>query len=147
MFDLERSITDWRRQMLTAGIKSPVPLEELESHLRDEMEQQRNTGLDAQQAFEVAARRMGPAFELKSEFQKSQPNKNMKHKLINVLVILAVLAIGMGLILPGIAQWRAHETFTSFSIAMPLIGVAIFAFGIARAAIAIFGSLSKGRKT
>jgi hypothetical protein len=39
MFDLEQSIATWRRQMLDAGIKAPVPLEELESHLRDDIEQ------------------------------------------------------------------------------------------------------------
>ena len=40
MLDLEQSIAEWRRQMLAAGLKTPVPLEELESHLRDEIEQQ-----------------------------------------------------------------------------------------------------------
>ena len=40
MFDLEQSIADLRRQMLAAGIKTPVPLEELEIHLREEIEQQ-----------------------------------------------------------------------------------------------------------
>ena len=29
-------MTDWRRQMIAAGIKTPVPLEELEIHLREE---------------------------------------------------------------------------------------------------------------
>jgi len=38
MFELEKSIADWRRQMLAAGIKSPLPLEELEIHLREEIE-------------------------------------------------------------------------------------------------------------
>jgi len=37
MFDLEQAIIAWRQQMLAAGIKSPVPLEELENHLRDEI--------------------------------------------------------------------------------------------------------------
>ena len=45
MFDLEKAIADWRRQMLAAGIKTPVPLEELESHLREEIEQQMKSGL------------------------------------------------------------------------------------------------------
>ena len=44
MFDLEKSIADWRTQMLAAGIKSPVPLEELESHLREEITQQTKSG-------------------------------------------------------------------------------------------------------
>jgi len=40
MFDLEQSVSDWRRQMLAAGIRTPVPLDELETHLREDIEQQ-----------------------------------------------------------------------------------------------------------
>jgi|SRR5437867_1623996 len=32
---LEKAIAEWRRQMLAAGVKTPVPLDELGSHLRD----------------------------------------------------------------------------------------------------------------
>ena len=71
MFDLEQSIADWRKQMLAAGIKTPVPLEELESHLRDDVEQQIQSGLDAQQAFENSVQRIGHAYKLKSEFRKT----------------------------------------------------------------------------
>jgi hypothetical protein len=39
MFDLEKSIPEWRQKMFAAGI-SAVALEELESHLREEIEQQ-----------------------------------------------------------------------------------------------------------
>ena len=38
--------------MLAAGIKTPVPLEELESHLREEIEQQTKLGLSEAEAFE-----------------------------------------------------------------------------------------------
>jgi hypothetical protein len=71
MFDLDQAIAEWRRQMLAAGIKSPVPLEELESHLRDHVEQQVRLGIDPQQAFNTAARQIGYANELKSEFKKT----------------------------------------------------------------------------
>lgn len=37
MFNLEQSIADWRRQMLATGIKTPAPLDELESHLREDI--------------------------------------------------------------------------------------------------------------
>jgi len=42
MFDLEEKIAEWRRQMLVAGIKTPAPLDELEGHLREEIELQIN---------------------------------------------------------------------------------------------------------
>jgi hypothetical protein len=71
MFNLDTAITEWRQQMLAAGIKTPVPLEELESHLRDDIEQQMQSGLNAQQAFETAVQRIGCANEIKSEFKKA----------------------------------------------------------------------------
>ena len=48
MFNLEKEISEWRQQMLAAGVKSPVPLEELESHLREDIEQQVQSGLSEQ---------------------------------------------------------------------------------------------------
>jgi hypothetical protein len=73
MFDLEQSISDWRLQMLAAGIKTPVPLEELESHLREEIERQIKSGLslNEQEAFNFAVRKIGQAEKLKMEFQKA----------------------------------------------------------------------------
>jgi hypothetical protein len=71
MFDLEQSIAAWRKQMLAAGIKTPVPLEELESHLRDDVEQQMQAGLNAPQAFANSVRRLGHAGKLKGEFKKT----------------------------------------------------------------------------
>jgi hypothetical protein len=74
MSDLEKSITEWREQMLAAGIKTPVPLDELENHLREEIERQMKSGLNEQTALEIAIQTIGQANTLKLEFGK---NKNM----------------------------------------------------------------------
>lgn len=83
MFNLEQSIAEWRRRMLAAGIKTPVPLEELESHLREDIEQRMKSGSNAQQAFEAAVQQLGHANEIKSEFKKGcrtkwNPKRNPK---------------------------------------------------------------------
>jgi leader peptidase (prepilin peptidase) / N-methyltransferase len=70
MFNLEHSIADWRIRMLAAGIQTPVPLEELEIHLREEIGRQMKSGSNIQQAFESAVQRIGQAKTLKSEFAK-----------------------------------------------------------------------------
>ena len=44
MLDLDQAIAEWRKQMLAAGIKTPVPLEELDIHLREDIEQQMKSG-------------------------------------------------------------------------------------------------------
>lgn len=78
MFNLERSIADWRQQMLAAGIAKPVPLEELEIHLREEIERQMKSGLDKQAAFQAAVQRIGKANMLNNEFEKVDGIKELR---------------------------------------------------------------------
>ncbi len=75
MSDLEQSIAEWRRQMLAAGIKTPVPLEELETHLREEIERQTESGLSETEAFKVSMQKIGPAQAVKNEFRKVEAIK------------------------------------------------------------------------
>src|SRR5438045_1153050 len=89
MFNLEQSIAEWRRQMLAAGIKTPVPLEELESHLREDIEQQTRSGATPEQAFSVAARRIGKASSLKQEFDKAEDSKVRRRKLLRIGSVFA----------------------------------------------------------
>jgi hypothetical protein len=70
MFNLEQSIAEWRQQMLGAGIRTPVPLEELEIHLREETERQAKSGLSEKSAFKSAVEKIGRPDKLKTEFRK-----------------------------------------------------------------------------
>jgi hypothetical protein len=95
MFDLEEKISEWRTQMLAAGIKTPVPLEELEAHLREEIERQMKSGKNAQRAFEIAVLEIGKANMLKNEFQKTNP-----------LTIERIMSVGAGIptVFVGLSQ-------------------------------------------
>ena len=77
MFDLEQSIADWRKQMLAAGIKAPVPLEELEIHLREEIKRQTGTGLSETEAFKTSVQKIGPDRLFKTNSRKSKPSKKI----------------------------------------------------------------------
>ncbi|MGA9778775.1 MAG: hypothetical protein WBS33_10950 [Verrucomicrobiia bacterium] len=136
MFDLEQSIADWRRQMFAAGIKTPVPLDELENHLREEIERQMKSGLGAQQAFATAAERIGQANMLKKEFKKVE-RKHMKRVLIISAGVIGVLA-GMAFVMPAVAQYRHEGAMTLNETCLLLLGfgltlgggcVAVFTFG------------------
>jgi hypothetical protein len=70
MFNLEQAIADWRQQMLAAGFQTPAPLEELEAHLREEIERQTKMGLNPQDAFSSAVQELGPAHTVQNEFMK-----------------------------------------------------------------------------
>jgi hypothetical protein len=71
MFDLEESIAGWRKQMLADGIQTPVPMEELESHLREDVEEQVRSGVTAQQAFEMTVQKIGQGEALRNEFARA----------------------------------------------------------------------------
>jgi hypothetical protein len=87
MFDLEKSISDWRRQMQSAGIKSPVPLDELEIHLREDVERQTKSGRSEADAFDSAVGEMGEARALKCEFKKA--GGTLHERAIQALLTLA----------------------------------------------------------
>ena len=70
MFDLDQAISEWRRQMAAGGIKMPDVLDELESHLREEVEQQVRSGFGQKEAFDIAVQQIGEGKTLKQEFRK-----------------------------------------------------------------------------
>jgi len=70
MFNLEHAIAEWRQEMTEIGIKDEEYLNELESHLRDQVEQLIARGLTAEHAFKKAAEQIGSARLLKDEFSK-----------------------------------------------------------------------------
>jgi hypothetical protein len=80
MSDLEQAISNWRTHLLVAGIKTPVPLKELESHLREEIERQMKSGTSPQQAFENSVQQIGCAGELKTEFNKTRDAKCVRRR-------------------------------------------------------------------
>jgi hypothetical protein len=70
MFKLEKAINGWRREMQSRGIKGAETLDELESHLRDDLEEQVRSGMQIQQAFDMARAHFGKTGSLETEFEK-----------------------------------------------------------------------------
>ena len=91
MFDLEQSIADWRQQMLAAGIQTPAPLDELESHLRDDIAEQKKSGMSEPMAFEAAVQRIGRADEIKAEFQQAEAKARRQRVLARVVLAYALV--------------------------------------------------------
>ena len=128
MFNLEQAIAGWRRQMLAAGIKTPTPLEELESHLREAIEQQMKSGIHAQQAFEAAGGQIGRAGALNNEFKKNE-RTTMTRTLIILLGIFGVL-FGPAIFLPALALYR-HQAILDSRVMIPMaIGATITLIGL-----------------
>jgi hypothetical protein len=123
MFNLDKSIEEWRRQMLAVGIKTPVPLEELESHLREEIAWLMKSGLNAQKAFEISASRMGQPEILKSEFKKVE-RTSMKKISIFALLVGAVIVLRILTHQPDASHLRRNE-----QVGWLITGSAILLFG------------------
>src|SRR5258708_36856405 len=70
MVDLEPSSTEWRRQMLAAGLKTGRRLDELESHLREEISALKSAGASEAVAFEQAVACLGSPHSVYTEFNK-----------------------------------------------------------------------------
>jgi len=107
MFNLDLAIADWRRKMISAGIKSSDVLDELENHLREDVERRIRAGADASRVFEVAVARFGEPGALKWEFDraKKQQRKYMKRGVMIGGGIVGVM-VGMALVMPALAQYR-----------------------------------------
>jgi len=96
MFNLDHAITEWRRQMTAGGIKAPSVLDELESHVREDVDRQMRSGVDTEKAFQSAVQKIGPASALKNEFKKSTVATIAEISMIAVAVLFVAFGIFLG---------------------------------------------------
>jgi hypothetical protein len=123
MLNLEQSIADWRKQMLAAGIKTPVPLEELEIHLREEIERQMKSGLNEQKAFEISIQKIGQPKALNGEFKKSE--RTFMKQIVKIGAGIIGVLVGMAFIMPAAAQCRHEGVMTKDDVVLYTFGMAI----------------------
>ena len=82
MFDLNESITGWRTRLANDENYAAADLDELESHLREEVDRLRESGLSGEEAFWVASRRLGNAESLSAEFAKVNGGRVWANRLL-----------------------------------------------------------------
>src|SRR6185436_2074344 len=70
MFDLEREMADWRRSMSARLPHHREALDELESHLRDAVQQRTAAGATPHEAWTAALARLGSADTIAAEYGK-----------------------------------------------------------------------------
>lgn len=97
MFNLEQSIAEWRQHMLAAGINKPALVDELESHLRDEIIRLTKSGLAPANAFAAGVEQIGNAILLEKEFKKiSGPSILLERLMIAVAAIFLGFIVFLG---------------------------------------------------
>ena len=122
MFDLEQAISNWRTHMLVAGIKTPVPLDELENHLREEIERQTKSGLSETEAFKAAVQQIGAAQVIQNEFRKVEAIKEDRRW--QLVQIMLVVFTGLFPILFASAGFSKHGVFWEMTPGQRIAAVA-----------------------
>ena len=114
MPNIEESIRKWRQQMLAAGIQMPVPLEELEIHLREEIERLARSGVAEDEAFHSAVQRIGSANALRNEFENAViTSKGRRWKWFENFFLLT--SLGMPLLVGALAFFVQNGGFSEMT--------------------------------
>lgn len=134
MFDLDREIDSWCRQVLGARCVNTAGMDELVDHVYCEVERARSEGMDDAAAFAAATSRLGEPEELAREYRKNygpvarlfqkllrleyQPEYRLHYRLFighSVIWALAIIAAAL------IANSQDLQQATSFTITLFLI--------------------------
>ena len=124
MLNLEENIAAWRQHLLAAGINAPAVLDELESHLREDMERQTRSGSDARQAFEIAAQRIGEAHVLRTEFEKASETPAALRKLMG---FICVFFLGFISLLSGFTFYKMEMSLGEQIVAFAAVAFCLLA--------------------
>lgn len=116
-FDLNQAIQRWRENLGQFPAFGSESLFELETHLRDSIAVLRQKGLSDEEAFLVAAKRLGPSTTLETEFAKQNVKLVWLDRVLWILVGVQLLSLANGLShlvgllfnvgLPGLNSWLA----------------------------------------
>ena len=88
MSDIERQIEQWRKRLRASDALNDSDIEELEGHLREEVERLRRSGLSYAESFLVARYRLGETETLEVEYAKIHPSRRS-------LLRLSWMAVGV----------------------------------------------------
>jgi hypothetical protein len=107
--------------MAAGGIKNSAVLDELESHLREEVEQQMRAGTSVERAFEVAVKKIGASSALKNEFRKS----TVAAALEKLMIAAAVLVVAFGVFLSAITLIFCYSTVSERLVGFIAMGLTL----------------------
>jgi hypothetical protein len=139
MFDLEARIRQWREDLVRRLGDRGDTAEELESHLRDELQRLALAGRSPEEAWTTAVAKLGDAGKLAAEFAKVPAGRPLRWAPAWIVVVTYFFVI-TGLVCPVIAH--ADERHWTALLTMHVVTVSIgyaatFAFGILTAWLAL----------
>jgi hypothetical protein len=109
---LDRRIDDWREHVSRNRAIAPTDADELEDHLREQIERLQNSGLSQEEAFLVAIRRVGNLDAVAQEFARAHSERLWTHTVLR--------PVG-----PGSRSTRADATVTCALALIAASGVTV----------------------
>ncbi len=121
MFDREKAMWDLRNQLATSDALSGDDLLELEGHLLDELDALALRGLSEEEAFLIAARRLGEPSAIAREYAKGHPIRTWRAPLFwssagAVLVLAGMALINSAMILTFSLGSRFNMNFALMNV-------------------------------
>ena len=122
-FNLNAEIARWRSQMLARESISSENVRELETHLRDTVTSLTASNLTEEEAFWLAARRLGPPEKLTEEFTKEDPTAKWRNRIFWMAAALFcsnVIVALVGNMIAWVANMMPGEPLSSWGSARNL---------------------------
>jgi hypothetical protein len=138
MFDLNREISAWKSSFAGQQTCSQDELDELESHLREEIETLVNHGVAVPNAFVQAVDRIGVPSDICDEFAKNDRLLRLDklalgaNKILVLVVSFAVLAPGVVAIRRGDALLGVHVASITSAYVVAILSALVGIYAIVR---------------
>jgi hypothetical protein len=145
-FDLAASLTRWRESLGAHEALTPERVRELETHLRDSLAEIRAQGITANEAFWVAARRVGDASSLAGQFVQADPASVWRTRVFWML--MGLILVEMVMLLPGFLRLAALEIAAhdnGFWQTFFIAGMVVLPIGMLVLTLLTFAGLAAGR--
>src|SRR5215831_12396078 len=128
MFNLETAISEWRERLVATGLKSRDALDELEGHLRDDIEKLVGSGKTVEDAFKRSVARMGHSVVLAQEFSKVHSRSETRRP---------KYLLSFALISAGLVVWTTTWILIETGAGGPIDGLVFAAIYLVAAYLAI----------
>ena len=112
MLKLDGAISQWRRRVAATGAHSGEDIDELEDHIREQMSDLEDSGLSEEEAFRLAAFRLGDAAAFAPEGAPVREGHAWQDRLLWMAVGLLcyVLAAPVARVMANLSTWAMAET-------------------------------------
>ena len=137
MSDLEKRIEQWRADLDGSELLGHSDVKELESHLREEMQHLKTSGLSEEEAFLVGRHGLGDTATLEQEFAKVNPHRHLAQRLY--WMILGMLS--WFVVWPLGEHLTTVSAYLAYTVGLRGVLLTLFKLVVALASFALVGFL------